>query len=258
MKIQLSDHFNYGRLLRFTMPPIIMMVFNSVYCMVDGLFVSNFVGITPFAALNLIYPFVQVLGCVGFMFSSGGTALVSATLGAKQPEKANRIFSMLTYVTILAGIVIAALGITFTRPVAIWMGADSDMLPYCVTYGRILLLALPGFMLQILFQNFLVTAEKPTLALVVTVIAGVTNIALDALFILAFDWGLAGAAAATAISQCTAGLIPLCYFSRKNTSLLRLGKPSFENRALFAICTNGLSELVTNISMSVVSIQVGS
>lgn len=254
MRIQLSDHFDYKRLLRFTLPSIIMMIFTSVYSMVDGLFVSNFVGITPFAALNLIFPFVQILTCAGFMFGAGGSALVSATLGAKDKEKANELFSMLTYISLAVGVVIAAFGILFIRPIAVWMGADKDMLPYCVTYGRILLLATPLFMLQILFQSFLATAEKPSLGLIVTVIAGVTNIILDAVFILVFRWGLAGAAAATAISQCTGGLIPLIYFSRENASLLRLGKMKFDGKALLRICTNGLSELVTNISMSVVSI----
>ena len=254
MKIQLSDHFDYRRLLRFTLPSIIMMIFNSIYTTVDGLFVSNFVGITPFAALNLIFPFVQLLGCVGFMFSSGGSALVSATLGMKQEKTANEVFSMITYVAIGTGVVIALLGIAFIRPVAIWMGADKTLLPYCVTYGSIFLAATPALMLQVLFQSFLVTAEKPKLGLLITVIAGVANIVFDALFILVFRWGLAGAAAATGISQCLAGFIPLFYFCRKNGGPLRLGKAKIDLQALFRICTNGLSELVTNISMAVVSI----
>ena len=254
MKIQLSDHFNYGKLLRFTLPSIIMMIFTSVYSMVDGLFISNFVGITPFAAINLIFPFIQILGCVGFMFGTGGSALVSATLGAKDSARANRAFSMLTYAALVSGVVIAVLGITFIEPIAIWMGADSDMLPYCVIYGRIILLVLPAFMLQILFQSFLVTAEKPTLGLAVTVMAGVTNIILDTLFVAVFQWGIVGAAVATALSQCVGGIIPLVYFCCPNSSLLRLGKTRFEGRVLLSSCANGLSELVTNISMSVVSI----
>lgn len=254
MNIQLSDHFTYGRLLRFTFPSIIMMIFTSIYSMVDGLFISNFVGITPFAAINLIFPFIMILGAFGFMFGTGGSALVSATLGAKDPQRANRIFSLLTYISMITGVVIAALGIAFIRPIAIWMGADRAMLPYCVTYGRILLLALPFFMLQNLFQSFLVTAEKPTLGLTVTVIAGITNMGLDALFIIVLDWGVVGAAAATALSQFVGGVIPLVFFSRKNNSLLRLGNAQFDGRALLSTCANGLSELVTNISMSVVSI----
>jgi len=254
MNIQLSDHFNYKKLLRFTMSPIIMMIFTSVYSMVDGLFISNFVGVTPFAAINLIFPFAQMVSCFGFMFGSGGSALVSATLGAKQPEKANRIFSLLTYTSLIVGIAVGALSILFIRPIAIWMGADAQLLPHCVTYGRILLMALPLFMLQNLFQSFLVTAERPGFGLLVTVIAGVTNIGLDALFIVVFHWEVVGAAAATAIAQCVGGLIPLIFFCRKNGSLLRLGKTHFDGKALLASCSNGLSELVTNISMSVVSI----
>lgn len=254
MKIQLSDHFTYKKLLRFTMPSIVMMIFTSVYNMVDGLFISNFVGITPFAAINLIFPFIQIVGCFGFMFASGGSALVSATLGAREPEKANRIFSLLTYSTVVTGIIVAVLSIALIRPIAIWMGADAVLLPYCVTYSRIVLAALPCFMLQILFQSFLVTAEKPGLGLMVTVIAGVTNIILDALFVAVLRWGVVGAATATVISQCAGGLIPLVYFLRKNNSLLKLGKTRLQGRVLLNACTNGLSELVTNISMSVVSI----
>lgn len=254
MNIQLSDHFDYSRLLRFTLPSIIMMIFTSIYSVVDGLFVSNFVGITPFAALNMIYPFIQILGCFGFMFGAGGSALVSATLGMRNQERANRIFSMLTYITIISGIVLAIIGILFIEPIAVLMGADAELLPYCIIYGRILLAAIPAFMLQNLFQSFLITAGKPTLGLFVTIAAGITNMILDALFIVGFHWGLVGAAAATAIAQCIGGLIPLIYFARKNTSSLKLGKTVFDKKALLVSCTNGSSELVTNISMSVVSI----
>lgn len=254
MNIQLSDHFNYGKLLRFTLPSIIMMIFSSIYSVVDGLFISNFVGITPFAAINLIWPFIQILGCLGFMFGAGGSALISLTLGMGNQKRANQIFSMLTYLAAAAGLILSAIGILFIEPIAIKMGADEAMLPYCVLYGRILLISLPAFLLQNVFQSFLITAEKPMLGLIVTVAAGLTNMSLDALFILGFRWGVAGAAAATAISQCVGGLIPLLYFARKNNSLLKLGKPFFDGKVLLTTCTNGLSELVTNISMSVVSI----
>lgn len=254
MNIQLSDHFNYGKLLRFTLPSIIMMIFSSIYSVVDGLFISNFVGITPFAAINLIWPFIQILGCLGFMFGAGGSALISLTLGMGNKKRANQIFSMLTYLAAVAGLILSAIGILFIEPIAIKMGADEAMLPYCVLYGRILLISLPAFLLQNVFQSFLITAEKPMLGLIVTVAAGLTNMSLDALFILGFRWGVAGAAAATAISQCVGGLIPLLYFARKNNSLLKLGKPFFDGKVLLTTCTNGLSELVTNISMSVVSI----
>ncbi len=253
MKIQLSDHFGYGKLLRFTLPTIIMMIFTSVYSVVDGFFISNFVGITPFAAINLIMPFTQILGCVGFMFGAGGCALVSATLGENRKEKANQIFSMLVYITLICGVVLAVLGIVLIEPIATAMGADAELLPYCVTYGRILLLMLPAFMLQNLFQSFLVTAEKPTLGLIITVGAGLTNIVLDALFIIVFKWGLVGAATATIIAQFVGGVVPFVYFARKNTSLLKLGKFHWDSKALLSSCTNGSSELVSNISMSVVS-----
>lgn len=253
MQIQLSDHFNYGKLIRFTLPTIVMMIFTSIYSVVDGFFVSNFVGITPFAAINLIMPFTQILGCIGFMFGAGGSALVSATLGEENKEKANRIFSMLVYITIVSGAVLAVLGIIFIEPVATAMGADAELLPYCVTYGRILLMTLPAFMLQNMFQSFLVTAEKPTLGLVITVGAGLTNIVLDALFIIVFKWGLLGAAVATIIAQCVGGIVPLIYFAGKNSSALRLGKFHWDGKALFHSSTNGSSELVSNISMSVVA-----
>lgn len=254
MKIQLSDHFTYGKLLRFTFPSIIMMIFTSIYSVVDGFFISNFVGVTPFAAINLIMPFTQILGCFGFMFGAGGSALVAATLGTNQIKKANQIFSMLTYIAAGVGIVLAIFGITFIKPIAILLGADDSMLPYCITYARILLLALPAFMLQNMFQSFLITAEKPMLGLIVTIAAGVTNMILDALFIIVFQWGVAGAAAATITAQCVGGIIPLIYFIRKNDSPLKLGAMFFDIKLLTAACTNGLSELVSNISMSVVSI----
>lgn len=254
MKIQLSDHFNYPRLLRFTLPSIIMMIFTSIYSVVDGFFISNFVGITPFAAINLVMPLAMILGAVGFMFGAGGSALVSATLGANRRQRADQIFSMLVYIAAAVGVVLAVLGFALMGPISLWLGADQQMLPYCVTYGRILMLSLPAFILQNVFQSFLITAEKPTMGLVVTIAAGVTNILLDALFVVGFRWGITGAAAATATAQCIGGLVPLLYFLRKNSSLLRLGKTSFDGKALLATCTNGLSELVSNISMSLVSI----
>lgn len=250
--IQLSDHFTYRRLIRFTMPTIIMMIFSSIYGIVDGFFVSNFAGKTPFAAVNFIMPFLMILGSFGFVFGTGGSALVSKTLGEGDAKRANKLFSMITYVSIGVGIVLAILGCVFIRPIASALGAEGEMLELCVIYGRIILAALPAFMLQMEFQSFFVTAEKPTLGLVATVAAGVTNMVLDALFIAVFDWGIVGAAVATAISQLVGGIFPIIYFSCKNTSLLRLTRFSFDGRALLKTCTNGSSELMTNISMSVV------
>lgn len=253
MNIQISEHFTSKKLLRFTLPSIIMMIFTSIYGVVDGFFVSNFVGKTPFAAVNFIMPFLMILGAVGFMFGTGGSALIAKTMGEGDRNKAKRLFSLFVYVTAVCGIVIALLGIIFIRPIADFLGTEGEMLDNCVTYGRIILIALPFYMLQYEFQSFFATAEKPQLGLSVTVAAGLTNIVLDALFIAVFKWGLVGAAAATAISQVVGGIVPLIYFSRPNTSLLRLTKTKFDGKALLKACTNGSSELMSNISMSIVS-----
>lgn len=253
MNIRLSEHFTYKKLLRFTLPSIIMMIFTSIYGVVDGFFISNYVGKTPFAAVNFIMPFLMILGAVGFMFGTGGSALISKTMGEGDNEKAKRIFSLFVYVTVACGIVIAALGIIFIHPVAELLGAEGQMLDDCVTYGRIILVALPFYMLQYEFQSFFSTAEKPQLGLGVTVAAGLTNIVLDALFMMVFKWGLIGGAAATAISQMIGGIVPLIYFFRPNTSLLKLTKTSFDGKALLKACINGSSELMSNISMSIVS-----
>ncbi len=252
MKIQLSDSFDYKKLLRFTFPSIIMMVFTSIYGVVDGFFVSNFVGKTPFAAVNFIMPFLMILGTVGFMFGTGGSALIAITMGAGDKERAQRLFSLFIYVSAICGIVIGALGMVAIRPVGAWLGAEGEMLDNCVVYGRIILAVLPALNLQYEFQSFFITAEKPKLGLAVTVAAGVANMALDALFVGVLRWGLVGAAAATAISQSIGGIVPLIYFGRPNTSLLRLTRTRFDGSALLKACTNGSSELMSNISMSVV------
>ena len=252
MKIQLSDHFTYGRLLKFTLPSIVMMIFTSIYGVVDGIFVSNFAGKTPFAAINLIMPYLMVFGALGFMVGTGGTALIAKTLGMGDKKKASEIFSMLTYVCVIGGVILTAVSIAFLRPAAKLLGAQGQMLRDCVTYGTIVQLALTAYILQYAFQSFCVTAEKPNLSLGMTVAAGLCNIALDALFVAGFGWGLIGAAAATAIAQIIGALIPIVYFARPNSSLLRLGKCRYDGRALLHTCTNGSSELMTNVSMSVV------
>ena len=252
MNIQLSDHFNYKKMLRFTLPSIIMMIFTSIYGVVDGFFVSNFVGKTPFAAVNFIMPVLMILGVLGFIFGTGGSALISKYFGEGNSKKANSVFSMLVYVTIISGVIIALIGISTISPIATLMGAKGQMHSDCVLYSKIILTTLPFVMLQVAFQTLFVTAQKPTLGLYSTVIAGVTNMVLDALFMAVLGWGIAGAALATAIAQAVGGLIPLIYFARPNTSLLRLSKPDFDFRALLKICTNGSSEFMTGISMSVV------
>lgn len=254
MKIQLSDHFTTPRLLRFVFPSIIMMIFTSIYGVVDGLFVSNYVGKTPFAAVNLIMPFLMIMGTVGFMFGTGGSAVVSQALGEGKTDKANQYFSMMVYVVIASGAVLTLAGLVLLRPIAAAFGAAGTMLDNCVVYGRIILCTLTAFMLQNVFQSFLVTAERPQLGLAVTVAAGGTNMLLDFLFIAVLGWGIVGAAAATAVSQLIGGLVPLVYFARPNTSRLALVKTSLNMRILGKTYINGSSELMTNISMSLVNI----
>lgn len=254
MNIQLSEHFTYGRLLRFSVPSLIMMVFSSIYGIVDGLFVSNVVGKLQFAAINIIFPVFMIIGAFGFMLGAGGTAIVSKTLGEGKRDTANEYFSLIVYVTAAVGAVTSVSGVLFLKPLASLLGAEGETLGYCVSYGRILLPAMPFFMLQNLFQSFFVAAERPKLGLFVTVMAGIANIVLDALFIAVFNWELVGAALATAISQAVGGVVPLFYFGRKNSSLLKLTKTKFYKRALFTSMLNGSSEFLSNISASIVTV----
>ncbi len=253
MKIQLSDHFTYGRLLRFTLPSIAMMIFTSIYGVVDGIFVSNFAGKTAFAAVNLIMPYLMASGVIGFMIGTGGTALISMTLGMGDKKRANELFSLLTYVSIASGLILTVITIVFMRPMAIALGAMGQMLEDCVLYGNITQIALTAYVLQFAFQSFCITAEKPNLSLIMMVTAGVCNIVLDALFVAVFRWGLVGAAVATASAQIIGAIVPLVYFLRPNDSLLRLGKCRFDGKALLRTCVNGSSELMSNLSMSLVS-----
>ena len=250
--IKLSDHFSFLKLIRFVFPTIIMMIFTSIYSVVDGFFVSNFAGKTSFAAINLIMPVLMIIGAIGFMLGAGGSALVAKTLGEGKTDKANKIFSLLIVTALVLGALFSSVGIIFIRPIAAMLGAEGKLLELATLYGRIILLAMPFFMLQNIFQSFFVTAEKPKLGLAVTVMAGVTNILLDSLFIGVFRWGITGAAVATALSEFLGGFVPLIYFISKNNSTLRLVRPEFNGKALIKTATNGSSEFVTNISMSVV------
>lgn len=256
MRIQLSDHFSYGKLIKFTLPSIAMMIFTSIYGIVDGFFVSNFAGKTPFAAVNLIMPVLMILGTVGFMFGTGGTAIVAKTYGEGDREKANSYFSLFVYLAFGLGVLLAVAGILFTRPIASFLGATGELLENCVVYARIILLALPCYVLQVMFQSFFVAAEKPNLGLTVTIFSGVTNMVLDAVLVILLpqQHKLAGAAAATAMSQVVGGVVPLFYFFRKNDSILRLGKTRYDGRAVMKACVNGSSEFMSNISMSLVGI----
>lgn len=253
MKIQISDHFTFGRLLHYTAPTAMMTMFTSIYGVVDGLFVSNFVGKEEFAALNLIYPLIMLLASLGFMFGSGGTALVAKTMGEGNQRRANGLFSMLLCVTFAVSLVCCFVVLVGVRPVGVLLGASGTLLESAVLYGSICALSLPFFMLQESFQSYLAAAGKPKVGLAVIVLAGITNVVLDAVFILVFGWGLAGAAIATAASELVGGLVPIVFFVGKRAETLRLCRPLIDLRALGKVCTNGSSELVANISMSLVS-----
>lgn len=250
--IQLSDHFTYARLFRFVLPSIVMMVFTSIYGVVDGLFVSNFAGKTAFASINLIMPFLIILGAMGFMLGTGGTALVSRVLGEGDKERANEYFSMITLFGILLGVILTVVGVLAMRPMAILLGATEAMVDDCVLYGRIVVCFLTSFMLQNMFQSFLIAAERPKFGLLITLAAGVTNMVLDALFVGVFRWGIAGAAIATGISQTVGGVVPLMYFLFSKSSPLRLRWTKFEAQPLLRSCANGSSELMSNISGSLI------
>ena len=254
MTIQLSEHFTYKKIFRFALPSIVMMVFTSIYGVVDGTFVSNFVGKTPFAAVNLVWPFLMILGAFGFMIGTGGSALVAKTLGENKKEDANRYFTMLITLVVILGVLLTIIGLIVLRPLSSDLGASGQMLEDCVTYGRTLMIFNTAFMLQSVFQSLFITAEKPRLGLIMTVAAGLTNMVLDALFIAVFKWGLVGAALASGLSQCIGGILPLIYFlSSKNDTPLKFVKTKMEGKVLLKACTNGASELMTTVSSSLVS-----
>ena len=254
MKIQLSEHFTYSKLLRFTFPSIIMMIFTSIYSVIDGLFVSNFAGKTALAAINIIYPFIMAVGALGFMMGTGGSALVGRLLGEGEKEKANKTFSLIVYTTAIAGILLSALAFLLVPTVSRLFGASGQLLDYCILYGRICFLSMPCFMLQNVFQCFFITAEKPRLGLDVVLSAGITNMVLHFLFVAVFGLGLKGAAIATVCGEIIGGLVPILYFAGRNHSLLRLGRTSFDAGSILKTCTNGSSELMTELSSSVVTV----
>ena len=254
MKIQLSDHFSYSKLIKFTLPTIEMMIFTSIYGVVDGVFASNCVGSDAFAAVNLIMPIIMILGSVGFMIGTGGSAIVSKTLGEGKKEKANEYFSMLVYLCVVSGVILSVIGIIFTGPIAVLLGAKGSIAKDCVTYGRTVFFMLTGLFLQNAFQSFLVVAEKPKLGLFVTLLAGFTNMFLDFLFVYVLRFGVFGAALATGISQFVGSVIPIVYFAGGKNNVLKLTKCRFNKDIIIKTCINGSSEMVTNMSMSLVNI----
>ncbi len=253
MKIQLAEHFTYKKLIKFTIPTIIMMIFTSIYGVVDGIFVSNCVGSDAFASVNLIMPILMIFGTVGFMFGTGGSALVSKTIGEGKREKAREYFSMLIYLLIIIGLVFTVMGIVLIKPASVLLGADDAMLENCMIYGKVILIFLVAFILQNAFQSFLIVAEKPTFGLVISVITGVMNMGLDWLFMYVLKMGVLGAGLATGMSQLIGGIVPLVFFMRNNGTVLRLTKAKFDGKAIWQACTNGSSEMLTNLSMSLVN-----
>jgi len=253
MGIRLSEHFGYSKLLRFTFPTIVMMIFTSLYGIVDGIFISNFAGSDAFAAVNIVWPLIMVFSSVGYMVGTGGSALVSKTLGEEKKEKAKRYFSMFIYFEIILGIVLSVIGMFIIRPLSVLMGADGDILEYGVTYGKILLVPLTAYVLQKSFQSFMVAAERPKLGLIITVVAGFTNMFFDFLFIYVFKMGIVGAAIATGISQCVGGIVPLVYFMCDNSTHFRLVKTKLEMKPIGKACLNGISEMMMNMSLSIVN-----
>ncbi len=253
MNIQLSEHFTYKKLIKFTIPTIIMMIFTSIYGVVDGIFVSNFVGSSSFAAVNLIMPALMILGTIGFMIGTGGSALVSKTIGEGDKKKANEYFSMLIYLIVIVGAILSIIGVVLVEPMAKLLGADETILADCIVYGRTLIIFLVPFALQNCFQSFLIVAEKPTFGLIISVIAGVCNMTLDFLLMYVFKMGIFGAALATGISQTLGCIVPIVYFICKNNSPLRLTKAKFDGKAILQTCANGSSEMLTNVSMSLVN-----
>lgn len=255
MKIALSGHYGYMRLVRSSVPSILMMLVGSIYSVVDGLFVSNFVGTTAFAALNVIWPAIMLIGALGLMVGTGGSALVAKTKGEGDLERADRLFTMMVQFTAVLSLVFMVPLFVLMEPLARLLGAEGEMVRNCVIYGRICTAGLPGFMLQMVFQSFYMTSEKPQLGTAMSIVCAFTNMALDALFIVVFKWGLAGAAAASMLACCVGGFYPLWYFSRhRNTSSLRLINARLEREPLRQACSNGLSEYVGNISWNVLAI----
>ena len=255
MKYALDGHYGYRRLIRSSIPGIAMMLVGSIYSVVDGLFVSNFVGTTAFAALNVIWPAIMLIGALGLMVGTGGSALVAKTMGEGDHDRAHQMFTMLVQFTfVLAALFMVPLYLLM-EPLARLLGAEGEMVRQCVIYGRICTLGLPAFMLQMAFQSFYMTAEKPQLGTIMSIVCAATNMTLDALFIVVFKWGLAGAAAASMLACCVGGFFPLWYFSnRRNQSSLKLVYAKFERHPLRQACSNGLSEYVGNISFNILAI----
>lgn len=256
MKVELAGHYGLRRLVKTSLPMIAMMIVTSIYSIVDGYFISNFAGSTAFAAMNLVWPALALISAVGLMIGTGGSALVSKTLGEGDTGRADEIFTMLVHIALIIGAVLTVGLFIFMKPLIIALGAEGEMIPKAVMYGRIVVLAMPEFIMQMMFQSFYMTAERPELGTRMSIISGCINIALDALFVVGFGWGLTGAAVATALALAVGGIYPLWFFSSKknNTHLQFVCFSRIDWKAITRTCTNGMSEYVGNIALNIVSI----
>ncbi len=254
MKIKLSDHFTYGKLLRFTLPSIVMMICTSIYSVVDGLFVSNLVGENALSAVNIMFPPAMIVGAVGFMLGAGGSAIVARTMGEGKQELANQYFTMIILCVLGAGVALSALALLFVEPIARLAGASDLLMDDCLAYGTVILGGSFVFMLQVTFQTFFVTAELPKMGLFFALASGATNITLDYLFIGVLKLGVVGAAWGTVLGYGLGGLLPLLYFLKPAKGALRLCPTRLYLRELKNACVNGSSELMSNLSSSLIGI----
>lgn len=253
-KIQLSDHFTYGRLIRFVVPSVAMMVFTSIYSVVDGFFVSNYVGVTGFAAINLMLPILMFFSCLGFLFGTGGTAIVSRTFGEGNPERANSYFSLICYAILITGVAVTVVTIIIMPWVVTRLGATGQLREYAILYGRITMLSTPLYMMQTASQSFFAAAERPQMGMYMTIAGGLTNIGLDYILVAKLGYGLIGASVATTVTEGVSGLVALVFFMAPNGSLLRIGKTAFNGKVLTEACANGASELMSSLSSTVVGV----
>ena len=252
--IKLSDHFTYSRLLLFALPTIGMILISITYDVVDGYFVSNFIGKTAFSAVNIIYPFQLALSMVGYMFGAGGSALIAAELGNGHAQNARLYFTLIVKAAAVIGTVLAILGILFLRPIAVLIGATPEILNYGLPYGRTLFLFLPVMILGYAFQSILITAEMPRLGLYISIGNLFSNLLFDWLFVAVLKWGMVGAAAATGIGACLNGIIPLLYFAKPRSGPLHFVRGKAQIGPLLKACANGASEMVNDLATSLIFI----
>lgn len=249
----IGREFGFFSLLKFALPSVIMMMVMGLYSMVDSMFVSRFVSTNALSAINVVYPVINLLIGLGVMLASGGSAVIAAKMGAGKTDEARRDFSMIVTIGLASSIVIAVAGLIFIRPIVTFLGASELLVDYAVTYLAIILMFAPANMLQMLFQMFFVTAGRPGLGLTFIIGAGLVNAVLDYVFIVPLGMGIAGAALATGIGYLIPAAAGLIFFFGKKKELY-FTKPKFSAAVLGSSCSNGSSEMVSNLSMAVVTL----